>query len=173
MINNPPWNLVKLSILGLVIGANALLNQSCEGARKDLELAKAEIDSIRQMGEKAKEIFGKPSERAVYYGILPCEDCDGVETTLIIRNDSTAVYKKREIGSKELKESVNAYYLETRGDIILLSSECGNQPAMDTVSIHYTFIREKGGALRVCEATNDDNVMPLKGEGYVLQKISQ
>lgn len=160
--------------LGILVGSVALAGQGCEGTRKDIERARAEIDSLRRMGEKAKEIFEKPSGRAVYYGILPCKDCDGVETTLILRNDSTAVYKKRDIGKKELQESVNSYYLETRGDTVLLSTYCGNQPAMDTVSLLFPFIREKGGSLRVCKETTEfGTVRPLQGEGYVLQKISQ
>jgi len=176
MINNPPWNLVKLSIFGLVIGANALLNQSCEGARKDLELAKAEIDSIRQMGEKAKEIFGKPSERAVYYGILPCTTgCQGIETTLIIRADKTALYKKRELGNKATEEALYVYPIRYVGDTLFLVGSVSAPGVLSETSALTPFVPESGGALRACMETKEGatRVKPLLGESNVLQRISR
>jgi copper homeostasis protein (lipoprotein) len=57
-----------------------------------------------------------------YFGVLPCGDCAGIETTITIRKDLTCSFKRKYLGKTDLiVESSGTFSWDTNGGIILIS----------------------------------------------------
>ena len=92
----------------------------------------------------------------VYKGITPCEDCDGVETTVILNFDFTFTQSLRYIGKGGPYESKGTFSWDESGGIITLK-----------------FTDDSEAKYRVGEGTisllNSDGSV-IEGEDYVLKK---
>lgn len=60
--------------------------------------------------------------QGVYIGILPCDDCEGVETTIALGVDNVFLKKERFIGKNEnrVQEITGEYFWHTSGQVITL-----------------------------------------------------
>ncbi len=64
-----------------------------------------------------------------YTGTLPCADCEGIETTLILKNDRTFSLETKYLGKDDqpVQKLVGAFKWDDSGSIITLE-EVENQP---------------------------------------------
>lgn len=73
--------LILLSVLNIAL--NPVM------AKSDMEMM-GEVQKAREMSQKHKNHTKPVNEnqkfRGVYYGYLPCKDCDGIKTTLSLKN---------------------------------------------------------------------------------------
>lgn len=91
-----------------------------------------------------------------YKGIIPCEDCDGVETSLVLNFDSTFILTKSYIGKGGPYESSGVFRWDESGRVIMLEFDDGSEAMYLTGE----------GTLSLL---NDDG-SPIEGEDYVLRK---
>lgn len=91
-----------------------------------------------------------------YKGILPCEDCDGVETSLILNFDSTFTQTTTYIGKGGPYESKGTFTLDKTKMIVTLKFE-------DNSMAKYKVDENRLSLL------NEDESM-IEGEDYILKK---
>ncbi len=66
-----------------------------------------------------------------YFGVLPCGDCPGIETTITLRKDLTCSFKRKYLGKTDLiVESSGSFSWDTNGGIIMIS-EPGISPGQE------------------------------------------
>lgn len=94
---------------------------SCQpGTRQSNEQAEAQVSNP----DPAHNARNALDWNGTYTGILPCADCEGIETILTIRTDSTYTRKNRYLGTKDeswLEISGN-YTWDEAGFIITLNN---------------------------------------------------
>lgn len=91
-----------------------------------------------------------------YKGITPCEDCDGVETAVMLNFDNTFTQSLNYIGKGGPYESKGTFEWDESGSKITLKFDDGSE-AKYFVSEGYISLL-------------DDYGMPIEGEEYVLRK---
>lgn len=62
-----------------------------------------------------------------YKGILPCEDCDGMETTILLNFDNTFVQTVNYIGKGGPYESKGSFEWDETGNSVVLKFDDGSQ----------------------------------------------
>lgn len=58
-----------------------------------------------------------------YEGTIPCEDCDGIKTTLVINNNETFNISTERLGSQALTQDNGRYKLEENGGVLHLRAK--------------------------------------------------
>lgn len=125
---------------------NETLNDSTEVVMNDDHNAKNSLDYI-----------------GIYQGIVPCADCEGIETNLHLEDDKNYVLKTKYLGKKEAttNELRGIYSWSKEGNTITLS---GNEKGASQYFVGENFLKQldlKGNKIEGDLA-----------EKYVLQKIS-
>lgn len=66
--------------------------------------------------------------QGTYSGILPCADCEGIKTEVVLRDENTYEIKRVYIGKDEtvFKETGNLQWTEDGGTVVLTNNENGN-----------------------------------------------
>lgn len=142
--------------LFLLLTVFAITFSACKKA--DSKEEQPANDSIEMTSEVPE---GHTSNIAVdwegeYKGIIPCEDCDGVETSLILNYDSTFTMTKTYIGKGGPYESKGSFSRAASGNIIVLKFD-------DASEAKYQL---GDGSLSLL---NDDGSI-IEGEDYVLRR---
>ena len=66
----------------------------------------------------------------VYQGLLPCADCEGVETTLILRADHSYTLIERMLGEKVFTEQASGSFTWKADGGTILLDQAGDSPAL-------------------------------------------
>ncbi len=120
---------------------------------------------VAQEGEQGDD--GDSSEvsvdwHGVYHGLLPCADCEGVDTILILRPDHTYTLITRMLGDKVVTEEESGSFAWTSGGGSILLNDAGSGPSLYKVGENQVFqLDENGQAV----------AGPL-AESYVLRKVA-
>ena len=100
-----------------------LLITSCkkENQTTDLEAVEAKTDTTLVFGNEHNSQNSLDWE-GVYKGILPCADCDGIETEIVINSDLTFVKKIKYLGKEDIKgiEEKGSFSWNKDGSTIIL-----------------------------------------------------
>ena len=100
-----------------------LLITSCkkENQTTDLEAVEAKTDTTLVFGNEHNSQNSLDWE-GVYKGILPCADCDGIETEIVINSDLTFVKKTKYLGKEDIKgiEGKGSFTWNKDGSTIIL-----------------------------------------------------
>lgn len=104
-------NLYRIGILII-----SLIIISCNSSSKNEdELSKNKMEM--HLGEP----IHVESLPGTYRAILPCEDCDGIETEISLGSDEMYHSKSKHLGkSEEIFEEIGEYYLEDEGTVLIL-----------------------------------------------------
>lgn len=88
-----------------------------------------EIDSVKALpvGDNSKNSL---DWEGVYYGVLPCANCEGVETELTIKYDNTFELKIKYIGkgNEKLNSIKGKFVWNSKGSIVILSIDDTTRP---------------------------------------------
>lgn len=133
--------LIKISLVAL---ASLVMMSSCEN--QSAENAETPLTETVENNPEAPDMHTSESSLdwdGTYKGTLPCADCEGIETTIVLNKDRTfertAVYKGKEDGNfndkgkfswdkdgrvitLEIKDD-NPFYQVKEGSIVLLNQE--------------------------------------------------
>lgn len=91
---------------------------SVQACKNPDRLSKDEILAMADSSRNALDWDG------TYYGILPCDDCDGIETAITIYYDNTFVKKTRHLGKEEgFSEISGTFTWNEIGNIITLDGK--------------------------------------------------
>ncbi|MEN1769698.1 copper resistance protein NlpE N-terminal domain-containing protein, partial [Pseudomonas aeruginosa] len=65
------------------------------------------------------------AEEAFFRGVLPCADCEGIETSLFLEKDGTWVMNERYLGAREEPSSFASYgtWARTADKLVLTDSK--------------------------------------------------
>ena len=100
-----------------------LLISGCKKVSKieEIEVADATPDSTLVFGNEHNSQNSLDWE-GVYKGILPCADCDGIETEIVINSDLTFVKKTKYLGKEDIKgiEEKGSFTWNKDGSTIIL-----------------------------------------------------
>lgn len=147
---------MKLKITGLFFLLFGLLI-SCQTKKKDQQQTKEETPQEITTGDNSQNAL---DWAGTYEGILPCADCPGIETTLILNNEETyqieQVYQERAVKNEE---AGRFEWDATGGKITLYNAED---------QAFFTFQIGEGNLFLL-----DENGERIKGEledSYTLQK---
>ena len=137
------------------LAISAVLISSCKKAETNDE--KPSEDSVQVAApDPAHTSQNSLDWEGEYKGIVPCEDCDGVETSVKLNYDSTFTQSLNYIGKGGPYESTGTFSWDASGGVITLN-----------------FSDESKARYRVGEGTlsllNDDGT-PIEGDDYVLRK---
>ncbi len=91
-----------------------------------------------------------------YKGITPCEDCDGVETSIILNFDNTFTQSLNYIGKGGPYESSGTFEWDATGSKVTLKFEDGSEATYQVGEGMISLLDEYG--------------YPIEGDGYVLKK---
>lgn len=91
-----------------------------------------------------------------YKGITPCEDCDGVETAIMLNGDSTFTQSLTYIGKGGPYETKGVFEWDETGSKVTLKFDDGSEAKY---AVGEGFI-----------SLLDDYGLPIEGEDYVLRK---
>jgi uncharacterized lipoprotein NlpE involved in copper resistance len=91
-----------------------------------------------------------------YKGIVPCEDCDGMETSLILNFDNTFSQSLTYIGKGGPYESKGTFEWDETGSIVILKFEDGSEARYKVGEGMISLLDEYG--------------YPIEGGEYVLKK---
>ncbi len=81
--------------------------------------APATRETEQAAGDNSRNSLDWPGS---YFGVLPCGDCAGIETTITIRKDLTCSFKRKYLGKTDLiVESSGTFSWNTDGGIIVIS----------------------------------------------------
>jgi uncharacterized lipoprotein NlpE involved in copper resistance len=99
--------------------------------------------------------------QGTYSGILPCADCEGIKTEIVLRDDNTYEIKRVYMGKDEtvFEETGNLQWTEDGGTVVLTNKEDGNATLFKVGENHLKQLDLEG--------------YPIEGdlaEMYVLQK---
>lgn len=97
----------------------------------------------------------------MYQGIVPCADCEGIETTLVLADESSYVLKTKYLGKKDIKknEQKGTYTWNEVGNTIILAG-IENGPAKYFVGENYVVQLDMEG----------NKIEGDLAEKYILQK---
>ena len=100
-----------------------LLITSCkkENQTTDLEVVEAKTDTTLVFGNEHNS-QNSLDWQGVYKGILPCADCDGIETEIVINSDLTFVKRTKYLGKEDIKgiEEKGSFTWNKGGSTIIL-----------------------------------------------------
>ena len=100
-----------------------LLITSCkkENQTTDLEVVEAKTDTTLVFGNEHNS-QNSLDWQGVYKGILPCADCDGIETEIVINSDLTFVKSTKYLGKEDIKgiEEKGSFTWNKDGSTIIL-----------------------------------------------------
>jgi len=108
----------------VILTCASLLFLSCKKEVKNNEVKTdsitGEVDSTVVDMHNSQNALDWPG---TYKGILPCADCKGIETALILNNDNTYSYKTKYLGKGEGKVFVQkgSFTWDETGGVISLS----------------------------------------------------
>jgi hypothetical protein len=82
---------------------------SCKDESKNPELETTEntSENIENRMDTAHNSQNSLDWVGVYKGVLPCEDCDGIETSIQIKKNLDYVLSQHYLGRTEAKENIN------------------------------------------------------------------
>jgi heat shock protein HslJ/uncharacterized lipoprotein NlpE involved in copper resistance len=97
----------------------------------------------------------------MYQGVVPCADCEGIETTLVLADESSYVLKTKYSGKKDIKinEQKGTYTWNEAGNTIILAG-IENGPAKYFVGENYVVQLDREG----------NKIEGDLAEKYILQK---
>ncbi len=92
-----------------------------------------------------------------YKGVLPCEDCDGVETSLTLNFDNTFTQRVTYIGKGGPYESSGTFIWDNTGEIVTLKFADGSAASY----------RVEEGVIKLLD---ENTLVEIEGDEYVLRK---
>lgn len=100
----------------------------------------------------------------VFYGYVPCNDCDGIKMTLSLKqkNNYLLVTQPARDSSKEYYEKGKYTWNEEKKAVVLTPTKGGTET-------RYYRIEDEGTLI---ETTDDGTPMTLKGDRYILENSS-
>lgn len=98
----------------------------------------------------------------VYQGTLPCTDCDGVETTLILRPDHTYTLHRRMLGEHTTMEDVSGSFAWAAGGGVVMLNETGGAPNFYKIGEEFIWQLDSEG----------QELKSPTPESYALKKVS-
>lgn len=115
----------------------------------------------------------------VYHGLLPCADCEGVDTILILRPDHTYTLITRMLGDKVVTDEESGSFAWTSGGGSILLNDAGSGPSLYKVGENQVFQldeegKEIGGTLAgsyVLRKVAEVPTPPLEGTRWVLVEL--
>ncbi len=92
---------------------------SCNRSQNASKTTDANQPTVAIKENNAKDQF---HYQGTYFGIIPCADCEGIETTIHINNDGTYVKKAKYLGKgdRNVKEVTGKFSWDDTGFIIIL-----------------------------------------------------
>lgn len=116
---------------------------------------RAEVDALQPA--QAAEL--KPMQQS-WRGVLPCADCEGIETSLFLEKDGTWVMNERYQGVREEPSSFASYGTWARtADKLVLTDSNGEK----------SYYRAKGDALEMLDREGNPVASPLN---YTLEPVT-
>ena len=143
----------KLFLLLTII---AVVFSACKKAEtKDEQSAEDSVTVVTEVPD------GHTTQNSVdwegeYKGITPCEDCDGVETAIMLNGDSTFTQSLTYIGKGGPYETKGVFEWDETGSKVTLKFDDGSEAKY---AVGEGFI-----------SLLDDYGLPIEGEDYVLRK---
>ena len=104
-------------------------------------------NSQKQTETVAQQQTSAPNYCGTYQGVLPCADCEGIQTTLVIRNDRTYDLTSEYLGKEDGEFKTSGVYNMKQSDLIELVTPSSG------VKTYYKI--SKNTLLRVDSAGND------------------
>lgn len=136
-------------------------------AKSDMEIM-GEVQRAREITRHGKDHskFKKPEKesekfRGIYYGYLPCKDCDGIKTTLSLKNKNNylLVTQYAKTSTREFFEK-GKYAWNDKTSIVTLTSK------KDSIIRKY-YIKDEGTLLLL---TEEGKFMKPKRDKYALER---
>lgn len=117
------------------------------------------------MNNKSTESMGDNSRTSLdwngtYYGVLPCADCDGIQTMIILNDDLTYSYKTRYKGKEDAEIITKTGKFKWSDDGSKVTLEGFTEPNMFLVGENRLFKLDKNG----------DKIKDELADKYILEK---
>lgn len=86
----------------------------------------------------------------IYKGVLPCADCEGIETEVTLRDDNSYVIKRLYLGKDEtvFEETGDLQWTEDGSTVVLTNSNDGNATLYKVGENHLRQLDLEGRAIR-------------------------
>ena len=169
-LNNPLKKNLTILFLGILFSSNHVMAATDITAQENF--AKARVKSLEKNMDHSKhfEAIDKNLDfHGVFYGYLPCNDCNGIKSTLSLKqkNNYLLVTQPAKESSREIYEkvkyewnedthtvvltakntsSVRQYQIKDEGTLILLNSD--GSPMSKAKSDDYTLVRSDSAKTR-------------------------
>ena len=95
-----------------------------------------------------------------YAGVLPCADCQGIETTLILQADKQYILERKYLGKSDKAFSASGAWQWINGNVIRLSS-AQSTPTLVQVSENKVMMLDAGGS----------HISGNMADQYILKKV--
>ena len=95
-----------------------------------------------------------------YLGVLPCADCQGIETTLILKADKQYILERKYLGKSDKAFSASGAWQWINGNVIRLSS-AQSTPTLVQVSENKVMMLDAGGS----------HISGNMADQYILKKV--
>lgn len=137
-----------------------LMMQGCQ--KKEAPLSEEELLEDYIEFNEAHNARISLDYQGVYEGVLPCDECEGLEVKLVLEDDENYSYRYRYIGSKQvtLKEERGKYQWNDQGNTIELSN---SEPKKWFVAENSLIAREHNG---------NATLVSMK-DSYTIRKINE
>lgn len=106
--------------------------------RTDTSVTPADTIGAEHTASTALDVAG------TYAGVLPCADCQGIETTLILRANKDYILERKYLGKSDKAYSVSGAWQWVNGNVIRLSSS-QSTPTLIQVSENKVMMLDASG----------------------------
>ena len=106
---------MKTKVLSILF-VSAFMMYSCDTKKEDVvvvdDTEDVVMDTIDNVDVAMDDHTAKSSLdwNATYKGILPCADCEGIETELELNNDNTYELERKYLGKNDIKEETKGSF---------------------------------------------------------------
>lgn len=150
---------MKKMILSLAVAAVAL--GSCHGSKKESAQVVDSTVPVETLATDTVETAQAPTSiEGTYEGVLPCADCEGIKTTIMLSKDNTYTKTSEYLGKANANKFDETGTVELNGDELTLTSKDGEK----------TFFKVGEGIITML----DKDKKEIQGElaaSYVLKKM--
>ena len=117
--------------LALILALSALTLSACKDEQKPAENPNTAPPVAENASAEPAPASAAPSPVGSYHGILPCADCEGIDTTLVLNADGSYTLTTLFVGEANAQpESVNGKYTQ---------SDDGSLVRLDDAGFGYTY----------------------------------
>ncbi len=140
-------------VLAMVIAAPQTVMAETDMQQQEKVLRAREMNAQQQAGHADHKAPTDASQefRGVFYGYLPCDDCNGIKTTLSLKqkNNYLLVTQPARESSREYYEK-GKYHWDEENKVVVLTP------------------RKGGTAVRKYQIDNDSTLIQLNGDGSAI-----